>query len=245
MLFTFKSIYFIGWKVHLDSKQIVSALHHQHVIWMILYFLLSSSKGCYFMWLVCWDKQFQENWSKKWTKRKVVLRKRNQWHCTFSLGRGGETTNSFETLQLAKFHARNYTQCGISFKATNIIITFRCAQEKYLIAEFMHMSSFATTYYISRGLVFCGFFFLHFTFQTARKYVCFQQFGSLATCILFWTARVSMSRWDKKSFKRISIFWQFTTLFPLHHYSNGTAFLSLPSSKFNKDKNNCSVKCWK
>lgn len=165
--------------MHLGSKQIVSALHHQHVIWMILYFLLSSSKGCYFMWLVCWDKQFQENWSNKWTKRKVVLRKRNQWHCTFSLERGGETTNSVETLQLAKFHARNYTECGISFKATNIIITFRCAQEKYLIAEFMHMSSFATTYYISRGLVFCDFFFLLLTFQTARKYVCFQQFGKI------------------------------------------------------------------
>lgn len=68
------------------------------------------------------------------------------------------------------------------------------AQEKCLITEFMHMSSFAAKYY--RGLVYCeciyAFFFI---FQTVRKYVSFQQIWQniIIHFILSWV--VCIFRW--------------------------------------------------
>lgn len=173
---------------------------------------------------------------------------------------------------IGKVSCEKLQYTGIAFKAKNIIITFGCAfictGKVYLITEFMHMSSFATKYY--RGSWFWyfvnvfGCFFFSF-FKLWENMLVFNNLAKYIHILSWVRLHFSMSQYlqqQQKVIKRISISRLFTTLFPLYHYCTMhiffphllfyvnsvflTFFLQCHRNcccKFNKDENNCKIKC--
>lgn len=142
---------------------------------------------------------------------------------------------------------RNY--CGILVQGKNIIITFGCAfaQEKYLITEFMHVSSSATNIivWLWADAVVCVWEYL----VRLEKYRSFQQFGKIHSPWVV-VCNFSMSRSTKrKLYFPFAITWCFL-VFPFTFASLtklGVAMLELFVSvaanliKIKQSK----MKCWK